>query len=140
MKNFLMCKCSERWQALAPLFLRVVVGAVFLAHGWLKIGDVAAFAGSLDSFGVPAAGTVAFLVAWLEVLGGAALILGLLTHILSKLFAIEMVVALFLVHWGNGFYVMDNGYEFVLLLVAATVSLMVTGPGKWALDDKILKS
>jgi putative oxidoreductase len=46
-----------------------------------------------------------------------------------------MVVAIFSVHIGNGLFLANNGYEFGLALLAATVSLTVSGAGKFAVDN-----
>lgn len=134
-----MCKCSEKWQDIAPLILRLALGFIFLVHGWQKIsGDF--FPGFLTQLSVPMPAFFAFIVTWLEFLGGIALILGLLTHLASKLLAIEMLVALFLVHIKNGFYITNGGAEFALALFAGCVALMIIGAGKFSIDAKIMKS
>jgi len=46
-----------------------------------------------------------------------------------------MVVAIFSVHIGNGLFLSNNGYEFGLALLAATVSLAVSGAGKLSADN-----
>lgn len=134
----LMCTCSSKWAEYAPLILRVVIGVTFLLHGWQKINGmgldgVTAF---FTSVGIPAAGFFAFIVMWLEFLGGIALIIGLGTHWFSKLLAIDMLVALFTVHISKGFFVSSGGYELVLILFAGLVSLMITGAGRYSLDAK----
>ena len=137
MQSLLTCKCSEKWADIAPLLLRVATGAIFFLHGYLKVGDVAGFSGFIGTLGVPAPEIIGPVVIWMEIIGGIVLALGLLTHWVAKILAIEMLVALFLVHWDKGFYVSNNGYEFALLLVVVLISLMVTGPGKWALDKML---
>lgn len=136
--NLLKCKCSEKWHDVAPLVLRIAVGLVFAMHGYQKLSG-GGFGGMLASLGVPAAGFFGALVTWVELLGGIALILGLLTHWSAKLLAIDMLVAFFLVHVSNGFWLSNGGYEFVIVLFAAAVSLLITGPGKWSLDEKWMK-
>jgi putative oxidoreductase len=136
--KLLNCKCSERCGEVAPLLLRLVVGAIFIIHGYQKLfGGLEGFEGFLASLGVPLVGAVALMVAILEFFGGIALVFGLLTHWVSKLLAIDMFFAIVLVHLKNGFSVANGGYEFVLLLLATTLSLMVTGAGKWSLDEKM---
>lgn len=116
----------------APLFLRVVVGVIFLYHGYGKWQmGVDGFSGFLLDLEVPLPMVFAWVVVLVEVFGGLALILGIWTHWAAKLLAIDMLVAILLVHRSNGFMVSDGGYEFVLLLLATTVYLMVYGPGKW---------
>ncbi len=116
--------------------LRIVVGMVFLVHGLQKLlvmgfGGVAGFLGSL---GVPAPGLFAVLVTLVEVLGGLALILGLLTRLAAILLALDMLVAILTVHLPNGFFVNNGGYEFPLVLLASCVALAVAGAGEGALD------
>jgi putative oxidoreductase len=136
MMNIINCKCSEKWAGFAPLILRVVVGVAFMLHGWQKVqmGN-AGIAGFFDSLGIPAASVFAFIITYLEFLGGIALILGVLTHLVSKLLLVDMIVATLLVHLKNGF-LGEGGFELTLLLAAACFSLMITGPGKWALKFK----
>lgn len=132
----LYCKCAGKWGEYAPLVLRVVVGLSFMLHGWQKLNEMGIdkVAGFFDSVGIPMAGFFAVVVTWLELLGGAALIVGLFTHWFSKLLAINMLVALFTVHMGKGFFVGDGGPELVLILLGACVSLMITGAGPISLD------
>ncbi len=139
-KKLLSCKCADSWAAWAPLVLRVVVGIAFMLHGWQKVqmGN-AGVAGFFDSIGIPAASFFAFIVTYVEFLGGIALILGVLTHWAAKLLLIDMIVAILVVHLGNGFFVSTNGVELALLLAAACFSLMITGPGKWALGSTLVR-
>lgn len=66
---------------------------------------------------------------------GAALVLGLFTRWVSMPLAISMVVDILLFHPPNGFFVDDDGYEYALLRLAASVALVLAGPGKAALDS-----
>ena len=139
MMHFLR-KCSEKYSDFAPVVLRLAVGVIFLAHGYQKwTGGVDSVAMFFSSAGIPMAMFSAYLVTYLELIGGALLILGIFTHLVSKLFAIEMAIAFFFVHASKGFFLNQGGYEFVLLLFAASVSLMITGGGKWALGDRFCK-
>ncbi len=126
----------EKWQSLAPFVLRVIVGITFALHGWQKVsGGLAGTAGFFTSVGIPAPMFFAFIVTWVEFLGGMALILGICTHWAAKLLAIDMLVAIFTVHITKGFFI-PAGIELPLLLLGACISLMITGPGKWALGGK----
>jgi putative oxidoreductase len=132
--NMLKCECAKNWGDVAPLALRVVAGIIFFMHGLQKAtGDVSMFSGMLNSLGVPAPEIFSWIVILLEIGGGLALIVGFMTHWISKFLIILMVVAIFLVHIKNGFFG-PKGYEFPLLLLTATVSLMITGAGKWSVD------
>jgi putative oxidoreductase len=130
---------AVRTQGWGLTVLRVVVGIVFLVHGGQKLflmgfGGVAGF---LDSLGVPAPGLFAVIVTLVELLGGLALILGLFTRVVAVLLAVDMLVATLTVHLPNGFFVSAGGYEFTLVLLAASVALAVAGPGEAALDKAL---
>ena len=122
------------------LILRLAVGAVFVMHGWQKltvmgVGGVAGFFGSL---GIPFPEVAALVVTLVELVGGLALILGLGTRLAGALLAINMLVALLLVHLPNGFAVENGGYEFVLVLLAASIFFALSGPGRLSLDARLL--
>jgi len=90
--------------------------------------------GFLSSLGFPVPDVFAVILIAVEFLGGSALIIGLFTHWAAKLTSIVALVALLLVHVNKGFLVQGGGYEFILLLLAATISIIITGPGKYSLD------
>lgn len=119
--------------------LRVVVGAVFLVHGLQKVFvmGVANLGDMFGGVGLPLPVIAAIIVTAVEALGGLALILGLFTRWAAIPLAITMLVALFVVHLPNGFFVTGggNGYEFVLTLAAASISLFLMGSGALALDN-----
>ena len=126
-----------RVQGWGLTILRVVVGLVFFVHGFQKLflmgfGGVA---GMMEGLGVPAPGLFAVILTLVELLGGLALILGLFTRLAAIPLAVDMLVATLMVHLPNGFSVLPNGgYEFTLVLLAASVALAVAGPGEAALD------
>ena len=66
------------------LILRVIVGLVFIVHGYLKLAGLEGTGGFLSSLGVPAAGLFAIIVALVEFLGGIALVVGLFTRYLGS--------------------------------------------------------
>ena len=115
---------------------RVALGVIFLAHGLQKFqqngwsGPQTGF----DMMGVPVASLSAFVVTWLEILGGIALIVGLLTPIVGALLALTMVGALFITHIDNGIWASDGGYELVLSLAAGAILLAVAGAGRFSVD------
>lgn len=109
--------------------LRVVVGVIFVMHGWQKLSwgfhNVAGFLGSL---GIPLPTLAAVLLTLVEFVGGIALILGVLTRYFAALLSIDMLVALVVVHIKNGFFA-PKGVEFPLLLLASNLNLMLSGTG-----------
>ena len=123
------------------LVVRVVLGAVFAMHGAQKLFEYT-IAGTVESFssmGAPLPEITAPLVAVIEFAGGLLLILGLFTRPVAILLAIDMIVALFLVHVSAGFWVGEGGYEFVALLGAAALGIALTGAGSLSLDRPLLR-
>jgi putative oxidoreductase len=84
--------------------------------------------------GVPAANIAAPVIATLELVGGVALILGVLTRVFAALLAVNMLGALFLVHAPAGIYAATGGYELVLILAAAALAVALVGAGKVSVD------
>jgi putative oxidoreductase len=123
----------------AMLVLRLAVGVVLAYHGWLKLPDVSGFAGFVDSLGIPAPELTAYLVTYLEFLGGIALILGLATRYVAALFAIEMVFTTALVKVDVGLIAPDGGVgaELDILILAIALSLVLAGAGRWSVDALI---
>ena len=132
--------------------LRVVLGAIFLMHGYL--GLVVVGPGGFESYaarmGYPVA--LAPFLAWYlivaHLVGGALLVLGLWTRTAALVQVPIMASALFLLHFGQGFFlrgivldqaagqVMVGGAEYDLLVLAAAVTLGLTGGGVLALDGR----
>jgi putative oxidoreductase len=117
--------------------LRIVVGIVFLMHGYQKlfhmhIHGVAGFFGHL---GIPLPLVAAVIVTSLEFGGGILLIAGVAVRGLAPLFAIDMLVAILTVHLRNGFFG-PGGIEFPLTLMAAAICLALTGGGALSLKLK----
>lgn len=126
----------ERIRPLALLLGRIVIGAVFFAHGWQKftvmgLDGTAAF---FDSLGIPLAGAAAPAVAVLEVVGGIAFILGAGLPVFGPLLALDMLGAIVFLHAGNGFFVEKGGFEFVLTLAATSLAIAFSGGGPLAVD------
>ena len=120
-------------QALA--MLRVVLGIVFVAHGYQKfftmgVGGVTGF---FDSLGVPLPAVAAPAISTLEFVGGAFLIVGLLARPIAFFLMCDVLTALFLVHIRNGFFA-PKGIELVLTLAAGALAIAVGGPGSVSAD------
>jgi putative oxidoreductase len=136
---------------IASLILRVLLGVVFFPHGAQKLlgwfgGH--GFSGTMGFFtetmGIPA--IFAFLVIMAESLGAVALITGFLTRITAFGIASVMVVAIFMVHLQNGFFMnwsgnqQGEGFEYHILAIAIALALIVKGGGKWSVDKLLTKS
>ncbi len=120
--------------------LRLIVGIVFIMHGGQKL-FVYGLAGTSEGFagaGIPLASLAAPTVTFIELLGGLALVLGVLTPIVAGLLAAVMVGATVLVHLEAGFFLPD-GYEFSLTLLAAAIAIALSGPGAFAIDNLLAR-
>ncbi|RKS79552.1 putative oxidoreductase [Actinomadura pelletieri DSM 43383] len=115
---------------------RVALGVVFVAHGWQKLNDMghANVTKFFESVDVPLASLSAYYSTWVELIGGFALIVGVVTPIVGLLLAIDMAGAFLFVHKGNGMFVTENGYELVLALGATAILLALAGAGRFSVD------
>mgnify|MGYP001551903031 FL=1 len=124
----------------SQLALRIPVGIVFIAHGAQKL--FGAFGGYglegtgqwMASIGLNPGFLMALLAGSAEFFGGIALMLGLLVRPAAVVLAFTMLVAIFAVHIGNGLFMSNDGYEFGLVLLAASVSLAISGAGRASID------
>lgn len=113
--------------------LRVVLGIIFLYHGYVKLFAPGGFTGTVKmvaGLGFPMPAFFALAVSAVEFFGGLFLLLGILTKWSSLLLIADMLVALFKVHLKNGLLVSKGGYEFVLILLAALFVILVNGAGR----------
>lgn len=114
--------------------IRVSLGVVLLAHGILKVYvfTIPGTVGYFDSLGLPP--IAAYLTIFAELVGGAALILGLYSRLVAAL-SLPLLVGSVWAHAANGwlFSAPNGGWEFPLLLVALAVAVTVQGGGAFAL-------
>jgi putative oxidoreductase len=131
----------ETMLPIAETFVRVVVGIMFLMHvsGKFKIGADAVAANVLAKNGIEPATLWAYVIIFLESVGGACLIIGLFTRFFAAALAVEMLVALLFVHLPKGYAVGGGGYEYVLLIGAACFAIAIRGGGPYSLDRIIGK-
>jgi putative oxidoreductase len=140
-------------QAFGPVVLRLAVGVVFLAHGAQKLfglwggGGPSCTAAFFQQLGLTPAYLLAIFVGLVEFFGGLLLIAGAFTLIASILLTLNMLVAVWKVHVGSGFFLnwtnapgLGHGYEFNLVLIGSLVALMLTGPGALSVDARRLRS
>lgn len=76
---------------------------------------------------------------WFELVGAAALVLGLATRFFSISLVVLTLVAWVAVHVGNGYNVCDNGYKLLVIYLIMFIPLIFIGAGKASLDDLIWK-
>ncbi|WP_340055261.1 DoxX family protein [Corynebacterium parakroppenstedtii] len=121
----------------AGLFIfRLVLGFLFVMHGWQN-AVTKGWGSTRDSFAamnIPATDIAATLASWGELITGVLLILGLLTRLSSLVLVIDMAGAFWFVHKDAGLWSSDGGYEYVLVLGACALLLLLTGPGAVSVD------
>ncbi len=120
---------------LAFLILRLVLGAVMLAHGFPKVTGFAGTAGFFASAGIPAPTLAAAYATAVEVGGGVLILLGIAVDIVGLLFALDMIGAIMFVHIKNGFMA-QGGYEFPLTLLVIAVAIALAGPGAYSVGGR----
>lgn len=111
------------------LVLRIGVGLVFILAGFMKVKDLGMTVQFFSSMGIGA--FWAYLVSFVEFLGGISVLVGIFTRLSAKLLAITMIVAT---------YIVRNDMTMVmtpLILVFANITLLLAGAGKYSLSNKL---
>jgi len=115
---------------------RITLGAILLAHGALKIFvfTVPGTVGFFGSLGLPA--IIAYLTIFGEIIGGAALILGVYPRLVALL-SLPILLGAAWVHLGNGWLFSNEGggWEFPVLLVVLAVVVAIQGAGSFAIKQ-----
>lgn len=130
-----------------PTFLRLAMGGVFIAHGAQKLFGVwggpglTGSAGFFAALGLPAPFLLAVLVAIVETGGGVLLVVGWQTIWVALALIVNMGVAVWKVHYANGFFLnwtltpgVGHGYEYNLVLIGGLLCLIFTGAGALSID------
>ena len=122
------------------LLLRVVFGLAVAAHGaqklfgWFGGPGVRGTAGFFGQLGFRAPLAMALLAGLAELGGGVLFAVGLATPLAAFAIAVVMLNAIWAVHWKNGFWNANGGYEMNLFILAVAVAVAVTGSGRFSLD------
>lgn len=144
--------CMGAWVGL--LLVRVLVGWEFFEAGWTKFNGENWFADIQSQFPFPfnlVPPEISWQMAtWFELLGGAALIIGLATRFFSLSLIVLTVVAILSAHWpaewhtlaelAQGYVLTDDGhgnYKLPLILLVMLTPLVFYGPGRLSIDGWI---
>jgi putative oxidoreductase len=127
---------------LAHTFLRLVLGVTMFWHGKTKFADtkitnVKAF---FDFLGIPLPGVMAVVVAVLELVGGILIVLGIATRLVSVLFIVELLVAVFRYKYGESIGFIgptEAGAELDWALIAGFFVLAAHGGGTLSVDHRM---
>jgi putative oxidoreductase len=121
------------WYPRALALLRIVTGYLFIWHGTAKhfqVPHIAMF-DKLQPWSLP------WIAGWLEVVGGALIILGLFTRPTAFVMSGLMAAAYFIGHASRGHFFLPilNAGELAVLYCFVFLFLSVAGPGAWSLDS-----
>ncbi len=128
----------ERLNVWAPRvlsLLRIVAALLFMEHGLMKLFH---FPGPQPGAPDPLP-PMLLAAAWLEIVGGALVALGLFTRPAAFILSGQMAVAYFLAHAPQGFYPALNKGEPAILYCFVFLYLVFAGPGEWSLDAQLRK-
>jgi putative oxidoreductase len=125
----------DRLQPLALLFMRLVLGAIMVAHGYHKVfGGLHHHAQMVAGMGLP--GWLGYVSSFTEFLGGLLILAGFFTRPAAFAVFIDLAVAIWKVHLHNGLLGSPDrpGYEFPLAAAALAFALIFFGGGPIAID------
>ena len=142
---------KKNYRQWSPLFLRLIIGYGFMAHGWAKLSKgPAGFEKLLTQVGIPFPHLTSWISALTELLGGLAIFLGVFVSITAIPLIFTMLVAMFTIQINYGFSSVKTigltpkgplfgppGYEINLLYIAGLISLIITGAGIFSIDSLI---
>lgn len=142
MKN-LVRQAVETNESLSQLALRLPLGIIFIAHGaqklfgWFGGYGLEGTGQYMASLGLNPGYLMALSAGSAEFFGGLALIAGLLVRPAAVVLAFTMLVGILAAHIGNGLFMANDGYEFALALLAGSVALVVSGGGRYSVDQSL---
>lgn len=125
--------------------LRVVTGLTFAAHGsqklfgWFGGYGLEGVGQWMESIGITPGYLMAAMAGSAEFFGGLALVVGLLVRPAGAVLVFTMAVAAATVHWANGFFITNNGFEYAMILGLIGLVLVIEGAGRVSLDRAITR-
>jgi putative oxidoreductase len=118
------------WTPRALSVLRIVTGLMIIQHGMGKLLGFPAFPAYANVQPLSLIGAAGFI----ELIGGALLILGLLTRPAAFILSGEMAFAYFMVHAPKSFYPLINGGTLAIMYCFTCLYLSTAGAGPWSVD------
>ena len=121
------------------LLIRLALAYGFYKPAMMKVKNFESIAQWFESMNYPLPGLSAYLAGGTEFLGFIFLALGLGTRIISIPLVFVMLVAIFTVHFSNGFAAGENGFEIPLYYLIMLLTLISFGSGRISMDYLITK-
>lgn len=131
-----------------PMLARLALGIVIFPHGaqkvlgWFAGPGIDGALGFYTSMGVPA--FLGWIAMTIELVGGIALIVGILGRVAAFAVALNLVVAVIQMHWMVGFFMnwdgqlQGEGFEFHILAITLALIVIIRGSGALSLDRVII--
>jgi putative oxidoreductase len=122
------------------LLLRTAVGGFFIGHGtqklfgWFGGGGLEGTTKGFEALGLHPAKPNAVVAGVAEAGGGALMLAGLETPLAATVLTSTMLTAIKTVHFKNGPWATNGGYEYNVVLIAAALTIAEVGPGPLSLD------
>ncbi len=145
-QNLILPFLGPLYRALSPLselLLRVVVGGFLIPHGMQKAFGAfggpgfTGTAGWLGSIGMEPGWLFASLAILAELVCGILIVIGFLTRPAAAIAAVFLFIAASSVHFANGFFAQNGGYEYAILWTVAALFFAVRGAGPISVDRMI---
>jgi len=124
-----MIKIEGRWAGEALSLLRIVAALLFLLHGTSKLFGFPPFPMDL-----PQPGTLLWIAAILELVGGLLLLFGFLSRPVAFILSGEMAVAYWMIHAPQSTFPSVNQGEPAILFCFVFLLIAAAGPGPWSID------
>ena len=120
----------------ALLIFRVVLGLVFIAHGIDKFffPGMDDTIGQFSAWGIPQPQIFAWVVAVGELAAGTMMVIGLLATFAAGMLALLSALSIYFVHFKNGLFIEEGGFEYAAVLCVALLMVVVFGSGRASLD------
>ena len=115
--------------------IRASIGAIFIVYSLKKFEP--SWQEWLISIDIPP--EIQLPIALAEFIGGVLLIAGVLTRITGALFAVFLLGVIFHIRWEKGFFVSQGGWEWDLVMLAAVLAIIVSGPGRASISHLVRK-
>lgn len=125
---------TQRLDWLGPLVARITLGVLFVSTGWGKVHNLGKVTAYFNELGIPFAGVQAPMVSFIELIGGALLVVGLLSRIAAVPLMGSMAVAILTAQRENVHGLPDLFGLVEWTYLALLLWVVIAGPGKISLD------
>jgi putative oxidoreductase len=125
----------EKYQPQLRALLRIITALLFVEHGLAKLIHF-----PVAQPGVPdPLPTILVAAAWIEMVGGALVAVGLYTRLVAFICAGEIAIGYFMFHFPKSFWPIVNMGEAAILFCFVFLYLAAAGPGAWSVDGMRMK-